>query len=416
MDGLHFSPANIKKLQFGASKCHKLHVGKNKIVCPKNSIDSWSLEKAHEGAKTILDFRDIEGEPHIMEIVSEDSYLGDILQSDGKNVRNIEERYKRGMGAVKQVCQMLDDLCLGQYHFEAGVLLRNSLVLSSLLSNSESWYNLTKMDICKLESVDEEMLRKLLFAHSKTPIELLYLETGTIPIRFILMSRRLNFLYYILHEEESSLIYQFLETQSKNPSKSDWVKTVNDDLKYLEIQLNFEDIKKTSKTTFKQLVKEKVKTKAFLYLTDLQMSHSKSKELKYADLQLQSYLKPGNSLTIKEKSSIFTARSRMLNVKCNFKIGESDLMCRKCRLAEEDQRHLLICPKLSDNSLSNCRLPDYEDMLGLNTSKIEIIGRILIQRFNLLISNNNLTPLCTDTISCAASTDVVELEYTYIHN
>ena len=270
MDGLHFSPANIKKLQFGASKCHKLHVGKNKIVCPKNSIDSWSLEKAHEGAKTILDFRDIEGEPHIMEIVSEDSYLGDILQSDGKNVRNIEERYKRGMGAVKQVCQMLDDLCLGQYHFEAGVLLRNSLVLSSLLSNSESWYNLTKMDICKLESVDEEMLRKLLFAHSKTPIELLYLETGTIPIRFILMSRRLNFLYYILHEEESSLIYQFLETQSKNPSKSDWVKTVNDDLKYLEIQLNFEDIKKTSKTTFKQLVKEKVKTKAFLYLTDLQ--------------------------------------------------------------------------------------------------------------------------------------------------
>ena len=85
-------------------------------------------------------------------------------------------------------------------------------------------------------------------------------------------------------------------------------------------------------------------------------------------------------------------------------------MCRKCRLAEEDQRHLLICPKLSDNSLTNCRLSDYEDMLGLNTSKIEIIGRILIQRFNLLISNNNLTPLCTDTISCAAFTDVEELE------
>ena len=115
---------------------------------------------------------------------------------------------------------------------------------------------MTQRDISRLESVDEEMLRKLLFAHSKTAIELLYLETGTIPIRFILMSRRLNFLHYILHENESSLIHQFLVAQAKNPSKSDWVKTVTNDLQELNIQLNFEDIKNISKAMFKNLVKD----------------------------------------------------------------------------------------------------------------------------------------------------------------
>ena len=71
------------------------------------------------------------------------------------------------------------------------------------------------------------------------------------------------------------------------------------DLKNLEINLSFDDI------VFKQLVKQKVKTKALQFLNTLQEGHSKSKELKYPELQLQSYLRPGNSLTIKEKAFIF---------------------------------------------------------------------------------------------------------------
>ena len=378
----------------------------NYFICPKNTIDTWTIEKDHENAKTILEFSDKEGEPHEMELLQNDFYLGDVIQDDGKNVKNIDERYKRGSGAVKQVCQMLDELCLGKYHFEAGVILRNSLVLSSLLSNSESWYNLTSRDISRLEEIDEQMLRKMLFAHSKTPIELLYLETGSIPIRFILMSRRVNFLHYILNEDENSLIYKFLMAQSKNPGKNDWVTTVNEDLKKLDIQLNFEGIRKTSKSSFKKLVKEKVRIKAFHYLTQLQSTHSKSKDLKYSELELQDYLKPDNNMTIKEKTFIFAARSRMINVSCNFKNGKSDLMCRKCKLEEEDQRHLLVCPKLSEQMALCCKLINYDDLHGSDTSKLEVIGKILLEKYHLLLTENVdiLTPLCTNNLLCAAST------------
>ena len=57
---------------------------------------------------------------------------------------------------------ILDDICFGKYFFEVGIILRNSLLISSLLTNAESWYNLTKSDIKELESADESLLRRIM--------------------------------------------------------------------------------------------------------------------------------------------------------------------------------------------------------------------------------------------------------------
>ena len=107
----------------------------------------------------------------------------------------------------------------------------------------------------------------------------------------------------------------------------------------------------------------------------------------------------------KEKAFLFSARSRMVEVNCNFKSGKSDLICRKCKIEEEDQRHLLVCPKLSERALC-CKTIDYEDLHGSDTSKLEIIGKVLMEKFHLLQSDNVniITPLCTNNLLCAAST------------
>ena len=75
---------------------------------------------------------------------------------------------------------------------------------SSVLSSSLSL--VIKKEISSLESVDEILLRKIFAAHSKTPLEMLYLESGNIPIRFVIKSKRINYLWYILNEDEDSLI------------------------------------------------------------------------------------------------------------------------------------------------------------------------------------------------------------------
>ena len=306
---------NIKKLQYGESKCKKLHIGKSHVVCPKNTIDAWKLEKRNEEATSILDLVDTEAGKHEIDTTSHDKYLGDILQDNGKNTINIEERVKRGFGAVTQTCQLIDDLCLGSFYFECANIFRNSLLLSTLLSNSDAWYNVTDKEITSLESVDEIMLRKVLFAHSKTPKELLYLETGNIPIRFILIARRLTFLHYILNEPENSLINEVFTVQCENPVKGDWVLTVKENIDELDLKMTFLQIKATTKDMFKSIVKEKVKIAAFKFLTKLQETHSKSSNIKYQKLEIQEYLKSSNKMTIKEKTFIFGARSRMLDLK-----------------------------------------------------------------------------------------------------
>ena len=107
----------------------------------------------------------------------------------------------------------------GQYYFKSAVIMRESLLVNGILFNSEVWYNLNENEIRELEEVDETLLRRILNAHSKTSIEALYLELGCIPLRYIIMSRRLNFLYYLMNLNKNELLFNFVEAQSGVSSK-----------------------------------------------------------------------------------------------------------------------------------------------------------------------------------------------------
>ena len=91
-------------------------------------------------------------------------------------------------------------------------------------------------------------------------------------------------------------------------------------------------------------------------------------------------------MSIQLKAFIFTLRSRMIDVKCNFKAGKTDLNCRKCLKEEENQEHLLSCASLADNSVvsSSSDTPIYQDLFSDNKHKIKTIGQILHAKFKLL--------------------------------
>ena len=71
-----------------------------------------------------------------MEERDSERYLGDVISKDGKNIKNIQARVSKGTGIVRNILTMLDGIPFGKYHFEAGVILRNSLLASSMLFNS----------------------------------------------------------------------------------------------------------------------------------------------------------------------------------------------------------------------------------------------------------------------------------------
>ena len=49
--------------------------------------------------------------------------------------QNIQIRKNRGSVAINQIMMKLAELCLGKWYYEAAMIFRNSLLLSTLLTN-----------------------------------------------------------------------------------------------------------------------------------------------------------------------------------------------------------------------------------------------------------------------------------------
>ena len=116
------------------------------------------------------------------------------------------------------------------------------MFLNGVLFNSEAWHSVTTTDIAILEKVDEALLRGILLAHSKIPLEALYLETKSIPIRYILTSRRLMYLQNILHKENGELVKKIYETQKDNPSPGDFCELIIADKQQIGLTMTDQEI------------------------------------------------------------------------------------------------------------------------------------------------------------------------------
>ena len=61
----------------------------------------------------------------------------------------------KSIGMCRKIMTSLHDIWFGKYHYEVAILLRNSLLINSLLTNSEAWHNLTESDFRSLQKVED---------------------------------------------------------------------------------------------------------------------------------------------------------------------------------------------------------------------------------------------------------------------
>jgi hypothetical protein len=143
-----------------------------------------------------------------------------------------------------------------------------------VLFNSETWQGLKESDITKLNIIDHQLLRFICNSHAKTPVEFLYLETGAIPLSFIISSRRLNYLHTIVTREDEELTKRVYLAQKSNPSPGDFVKLIENDFKTIGEEMNENFVRNMGKEQFKIFVKNKIKEATLKYLQDKQAGHS----------------------------------------------------------------------------------------------------------------------------------------------
>ena len=92
------------------------------------------------------------------------------------------------------------------------LVLRSSLLLSSILLNSEAWVN-----IRAIEQIYKMLLTRILECDKNTRNAMKYLELGLYPVRFELMKRSIIFFQYISQQEKTSMMYQILKATIESP-------------------------------------------------------------------------------------------------------------------------------------------------------------------------------------------------------
>ena len=116
------------------------------------------------------------------------------------------------------------------------------------------------------------------------------------------------------------MIHKFFQTQLKTRKPKDWISTVMTDLKDLKIEKSIVEIKQLKKTTLKRIINNAIETRAFERLVKLKETHSKLNNLEYNQFKMQNYFKASRiKITQEEIQTIFKLRSRMIDVKVNFK-------------------------------------------------------------------------------------------------
>ena len=212
-------------------------------------------------------------------------------------------------------------------------------------------------------------------APKSTPKEVIFLELGLLPLREVIKQRRMNFLYYLIHQKSDSMIKRIFEKQSRNRTPKDWITTVLKDIEELELNVTFEEIKQMSKQGWKNMVKASIKDKTFQTLEAVKQNHSKVRKLKHEKLELQSYFKPNKQVCSKEDiEMIFKLRSNMTNVKMNSKYLHETYECTMCSIEEESSEHIYLCNEIWNIKGKNKEnIPNYESILnGSMKQKIEI--------------------------------------------
>ena len=359
------------QLELGHAKCFQMHVGKLKNACSKLFIHGKEMQKTQK-----------------------EKYLGNILTSNAKIDDNILARFHKGVGMINEIIGTLKEVSFGYHYFEIGLLYRNSKLINGMLCSVEALYGLNISHIEKLEKCDHDFFRQLFRSGAATPVESFYLATNTLPIRHIIIGRRLMFLWTILQKSESDLVRKCLMAQQINPVKNDLATTFQNDLEMCNITLTMSDISKTKKSKFRKLVNTQIRCLANEYLLNLKRKHSKLDQVSDT-YSLEKYLKSSN-ISTEEKQTLFRFRTRMADVKCNFKNQYGrNLTCYFCS-NEDTQTHILSCKELtSDINTSGVQ---YEHIFSNLITEQEKVAKTLnkimktrMLKIKLLSTNKNFS-------------------------
>ena len=233
-----------------------------------------------------------------------------------------------------------------------------------------------KKDLVTLQSAQTHYLRFVLEVPKSTPLAALYLELGILPIQYEIERRQLLFLKRLLGKKDNDPVMQSYQHMCRYPYEKNWANYIVALRNKYNLPLNDQNIINMSKYQWKTFLMGRLKSYVFESLTVQCELNSKTKHLMYKKFGQAAYL---TKLDPQIARNIFRARTRMYDVKVNFKRKYANTLCPFCRCCDENFDHILHCSDglLSPSEIRNIKLCDVGDF---KSNKIlTLIGKYLIK-------------------------------------
>ena len=196
----------------------------------------------------------------LMKQKEKEKYLGDYLHGGGLAASaraTVEARAKALRSGAVEVRAVVEDCrsrCLGG--LEVGLEIFEMAYIPALLNNAQTWIDIDKKTIEKLEDIQDNFLRILLATPASTPKAALAWDCGALRIKFRIIQMKMNFLHYVLTQNDDSLAHQVLMEQ-KEKDFPGLVKECEQFAKDLKILNPFEYSLSTNE--WKNMVKKAIK-------------------------------------------------------------------------------------------------------------------------------------------------------------
>ena len=244
--------------------------------------------------------------------------------------------------------------------------LLDTCIIPIITYGSETW-NTTKTETHQINKILDNLLKRILKTPTTTPREALYIETGLLDIKSqsdlkrISMETRIN-----LNPTPTTKGLDMSE------NKKTWTHITQNIKKEYQIPNNTKDL---TRSKAKKYTKQKILEGFELRIKSESANKSKITHLlngkyQWAAGKRSPYME---KLTRNECSTIFKARTRMIDVKHNFRGKYENTTCRLCKTEEETQNHILnICTVIhTDDKLKT----PYEEIFNEETNKLTITAQ-----------------------------------------
>ena len=214
-------------------------------------------------------------------------------------------RLLKAYGILANILALIDDIPLGHRRIERGLELTQSWFINGTLYNSEIWQKLTEKDKSDLNKKDHILLRSIVGAQAKVPIEQLYLETASLTPTQVIYVRRMIYLQTILKRPANELIRKIYEEMKNDPIPVDWSELVRNVFEELNMHIDNKLIQEMDIAKYKALIKKEVRESAFIEFKLKQSGHEKGNKTPHENPEKpQKYLLT-NKLTNKQISLLF---------------------------------------------------------------------------------------------------------------